>query len=538
MENTVTRKQWIQFVALVFGAFICIEAMVFQAPAVPIIAQHFKVPPFLAGLIILSFYITSTAFYPLAGRVADRIGRKRVILFGMIIFTISEFAAALSPTFSFLLAARVVQGFSVSCILPVALAYIGVLFPPEKRGTASGIFSAFQALASTTGAVIAGYLISIYGWPIVYWVSGGLTAIGFFVILALVPESKGEGSKSVDIIGTILIIIATGCLLTVSTLVRNYGAASAITLGTLAVGILSAILIWVTQNRKANPLIEVSLLKSRLFTVVVVANLVIVAAYQLFIYAMNFFLTTRPGGNVAETGWFYTAIYSSAFLGNLIYGKLSDKFNGKKLLISILLLPVLTLFVYAFSVNTGTAFNFIFILTFIFGFGMGANTPLIIKYALGEMAAEKYAAGSSLFQFIRDFGAPFGQVTGIVIFTTLTTSFTQTALLNQAEQAGVKASLMTAVEQAGSTGGSQIDEGLTNELQSLGIKFEDLLTAAKTEGFSDALQILAFITIGFFVLSILISLFIPNKKASPHSINRNKAGTPPKIDDNLETEAL
>ncbi|GHH96765.1 MFS transporter [Neobacillus kokaensis] len=536
MEGTVTRKQWIQFVALVFGAFICIEAMVFQAPAVPIIAQHFKVPAFLAGLIILSFYITSTAFYPLAGRIADRVGRKRVILFGMVIFTISEFAAALSPTFSFLLVARVVQGFSVSCILPVSLAYIGVLFPPEKRGMASGIFSAFQALASTTGAVIAGYLISIYGWPIVYWVSGGLTAIGFFVILAMVPESKGKASKSIDWIGTLLIIVATGCLLTVSTLVRNYGASSAITLGTLAAGVLSAVLLWFSQKRKTNPLLELSLLRNRLFTVVVVANLVIVAAYQLFIYAMNFFLTTRPGGNVAETGWFYTAIYSSAFLGNLIYGKLSDKFNGKKLLLFILGVPILILFVYAFSVHTGTAFNYIFILTFILGFGMGATTPPIIKYALGEMAAEKYAAGSSLFQFIRDFGAPFGQVTGIVIFTTLTTSFTQSALINQAEQLGVNSSLMTAVEQAGISGGTQIDEGLSNELRTLGIKFEDIMTAARAEGFSDALQIIAFITIGIFVLSIIITLFIPNKERN--SNNSRKTVIPLKTENNMDTEAL
>ncbi|WP_042356056.1 MFS transporter [Bacillus rubiinfantis] len=514
METSVTRKHWIQFVALVFGAFICIEAMVFQAPAVPIIAQHFKVPAFLSGLIILSFYITSTAFYPLAGRIADRVGRKRVILFGMVLFTLSEFAAALSPTFSFLLVARVVQGLSVACILPVSLAYIGVLFPPEKRGMASGIFSAFQALASTTGAVIAGYLISIYGWPIVYWVSGGLTAIGFFVILALVPESKGEASKSFDLVGTILIIIVTGCLLTVSTLVRSFGPGSAITLGTLAIGVLSAILLWVNQNRKENPLIELSLLKNRLFTIVVVTNLVIVAGYQLFIYGMNFFLTTRPGGDVSETGWFYTAIYSSGFIGNLLYGKLTDKFNGKKLLTSVLILPILTLILYAFSVTSGSSFQYIFILTFFFGFAMGAVTPTIIKFALGEMVPEKYAAGSSLFQFIRDFGAPLGQVAGIVIFTTLTTSYTSSALVDKAEQAGVKTEHITALEQAAASGGTQIDAELSSELESLGIKFEDLLNYARGEAFTDALQIISFITIGFLLVSIILGYLIPNKTTS------------------------
>ncbi|SEN04572.1 Predicted arabinose efflux permease, MFS family [Mesobacillus persicus] len=536
METKVSRKTWTQFFALVFGGFVCIEAMVFQAPAVPLIAAHFEVPAFLSGLIILSFYITSTAFYPLAGRVADQIGRKRVILFGMILFTLSEVAAALSPTFSFLLFARVLQGFSVACILPVALAYIGVLFPQEKRGMAAGIFSAVQALASATGAVIAGYLIGIYGWPIVYWISGVLTAIGFFVILALVPESKGEGSKKLDLTGTLLIILTAGSILSVSTLVRSFGIDSPITLGTLGLGVLSAIILWFNQNRKANPLIELSLIKNRLFTMVVIINLVIVAAYQLFIYGMNFFLTTRPGGDVSETGWFYTAIYLSGFFGNLIFGKLTDKFNnGKKLIIGALLIPIITLVIYIFTVNAGTAFNIIFILTFFFGFTMGAVTPVIIKFALGEMPAEKYGAGASLFQFIRDIGAPLGQVTGIVIFTTLTATFTQSALVNEAEQAGVNASLMGAVEQAALTNGSQVDESLAAELETLGVPLEDLLATATASAFTDALKIIALITIAFLVLSIILSVFIPVQRDRKKTKDPKNEFTPPI---KPETEAL
>lgn len=168
MKNNVQRSQWIQFIALLFGSFICIEAMVFQAPAIPSISQHFELPTYLAGLIIISFYITSASFYPIMGRIADQVGRKKILLFGMVVFAVSEAAAAISPTFSFFLVARVFQGFAVSCILPVAMAYISIIFPPEKRGFATGVFTAVQGIGSMTGAVIAGYLIKIYGWPIIY----------------------------------------------------------------------------------------------------------------------------------------------------------------------------------------------------------------------------------------------------------------------------------------------------------------------------------------------------------------------------------
>src|SRR5699024_313666 len=129
--------------------------MVFQAPAIPVIAKAFDVPTHLSGLIVISFYIMSAAFYPITGRLADQFGRKKIILTGMVLFMVSEFAAALSPTFTFLLTMRAFQGIAVACIFPIVIAYIGVIFPPEKRGFASGIFNGFQGIASMTGAAIA-----------------------------------------------------------------------------------------------------------------------------------------------------------------------------------------------------------------------------------------------------------------------------------------------------------------------------------------------------------------------------------------------
>lgn len=358
MKAGKQRSQWGQFAALVFGSFISIEAMVFQAPAIPSISQHFLLPTYLAGLIILSFYISSTALYPVMGRVADQFGRKRVLLFGMTIFAISEFAAALSPSFSFFLGARVVQGFAVACILPVAIAYIGAIFPPEKRGMATGILSAVQAIASMTGAVIAGYLVQQYGWTIIYWISGVLSIIGFVVIKVFVEESKGNGSRSLDFLGVFLLILTTGCMLSISTLVKSYGIFSHYTLGTLGLGVIAAISLWMAENRISNPIVELSLLKRRLYAMVVIIYLLVVAAFQSFIYSMNFFISSKPGGDVTEVGLFYMVIYGGSAIGGLIFGKLADKLNNKKLVLSILLIPIFTLFIFSF-IDTQTPFSYI-----------------------------------------------------------------------------------------------------------------------------------------------------------------------------------
>ena len=514
MKDGKQRSQWGQFAALVFGSFIAIEAMVFQAPAIPSISEHFQLPTYLAGLIILSFYISSTALYPVMGRVADQLGRKRVLLFGMTIFAISEFAAALSPSFSFFLGARVVQGFAVACILPVAIAYIGAIFPPEKRGMATGILSAVQAIASMTGAVIAGYLVHQYGWPIIYWVSGILSVLGFVVVKVFVEESKGNGARSLDFLGVFLLIITTGCMLSVSTLVKSFGVSSPYTLGTLGLGVLAAISLWIAENKMANPIVELSLLKRRLFAMVVIVNLLVMAAFQSFIYSMNFFISTKPGGDVVEVGLFYMIIYGGSAVGGLIFGRMADKINNKKLVLSILIIPILTIFIFSF-IDTSTPFSYISTFSFILGFSQGAITPIFIKYALSEIPPAQFGAGSGLFSTLRDFGAPFGSVTGILIFSTFADTFTKSSLLNQAKEAGINSNLMDSVEQARTSGGNITDQVLISELQSLGIKFDDLLLKASGEGLTFAIQNVSYIVIGLFIITFILSLFIPNSKTEP-----------------------
>ncbi|WP_042348710.1 MFS transporter [Bacillus massiliigorillae] len=512
MENKVQRSQWIQFIALLFGSFICIEAMVFQAPAIPSISQHFELPTYLAGLIILSFYITSASFYPIMGRFADQFGRKKILLFGMVIFAVSEVAAAISPNFSFFLIARVFQGFAVSCILPVAMAYISIIFPPEKRGFATGIFTAVQGCGSMTGAVIAGYLIKIYGWPIIYWVSAVLAILGFIVIKMFIVESKGEKTRSFDLLGAFLLFICAGSMLSVSTLVKSFGAASPYTLGTLALGVVAAIALWIVENRIANPIVELSLFKKRLFALAMIMNLLTVAGYQSFIYIMNFFISSSPGRDVSNVGLFYTIIYAGGVVGAILIGKLADKINNKKLVNFIYLIPIVTIFVFS-MINVYTSFSYITILSIILGFSQGAITPILMKYTLSTIPADKLGAGSGVFTTFRDLGTPLGSVTGIIIFSSFTDAFTKSSLSDISKLEGISSNVMGALEQARISGGTKIEQSLANELQSLGITFQDLMTKATAEGLTTALQYSAYIIIGIFALVFIISLLIPKQKA-------------------------
>jgi len=128
-----SRSPWFAFLGLLFGSFTVIEALAFQIPAMPVLTKEFGIPVAISGLISLFYYLGHTVFGPVFGNIADQIGRKRMILIGMSIFAISEFAAALSTSFPFFLTARLLQGVGAACVIPAGLAYATYLFPSERR---------------------------------------------------------------------------------------------------------------------------------------------------------------------------------------------------------------------------------------------------------------------------------------------------------------------------------------------------------------------------------------------------------------------
>ena len=105
-SRTDARSAWAVYAALLFGTFITIEAAAFQAPALPSVTRHFGIPVNMAALVLILYSLALTVFAPIMGRLGDQHGRKKVITIGMLVFAVSEFAAAWAPNFAFFLGAR------------------------------------------------------------------------------------------------------------------------------------------------------------------------------------------------------------------------------------------------------------------------------------------------------------------------------------------------------------------------------------------------------------------------------------------------
>ena len=142
-----------------------------------------------------------------AAALGDRFGRKRMFAFGLGLFSVASAACALSPDVGFLIAARAVQGAGAAFILPLALALLTAAFPPEKRGTAIGMFSAVTGIAVALGPIVGGAIVHGIDWSWIFWVNVPIGLLAIPLVLGRLDESFGE-RVSLDIPGVALITAA------------------------------------------------------------------------------------------------------------------------------------------------------------------------------------------------------------------------------------------------------------------------------------------------------------------------------------------
>jgi MFS transporter, DHA2 family, multidrug resistance protein len=160
---------------------------------------------------VLDAFLVSLAGLLLLGSgLADRFGRKRVFLAGMAAFGIASVLCALAPYPYALIAARALMGAAAACVLPPALSLIAVMFPPEERAQALGVWAAVAGAGLVIGPVVGGILVHEIGWEAVFLVNVPVAAVVVPAGLAWLPESTRPGTPPLDIGGVVLSILALG----------------------------------------------------------------------------------------------------------------------------------------------------------------------------------------------------------------------------------------------------------------------------------------------------------------------------------------
>jgi EmrB/QacA subfamily drug resistance transporter len=241
--------------------------------------------------VLNAYTIVFAAVLVPAGRWADRVGRRRLFVAGLVVFGVGSLLCGLAPGVAALIAARVIQAVGAGLMVPASLSLLLAAVPAQGRARAIGTWSAIGALGAALGPVIGGLLVQL-NWRWVFWINLPVAVVAVVAARRVVPESKDEHTAGrPDIIGAALLAAAVGLVALALVKAPEWGWDSARFLGLLLASVVCGAAMVGRSRRHHSPVIELGLLRSRTFSGAFAASILYYAAFGAFVLNSVEFLT-------------------------------------------------------------------------------------------------------------------------------------------------------------------------------------------------------------------------------------------------------
>ena len=236
------------------------------------------------------------------GSLGDQLGRKRVFLAGVVLFTAASVGCGAATTIQLLIAARALQGIGAALLVPGSLAIISATFTAADRGRAIGVWSGFSAITTALGPVAGGWLVEHVSWRAVFFLNVPLAAIVLFLSLRFMKESRdpSRGGR-IDWTGAALAVIGLGGIVVGLLEWPSLGARHPLVIASLTIGTLCLVGLGFVEHRVRDPMIEPSLFRIRTFTLANLLTLLLYAALGIvfFLAPLNLIQVQRYSATAA-----------------------------------------------------------------------------------------------------------------------------------------------------------------------------------------------------------------------------------------------
>jgi EmrB/QacA subfamily drug resistance transporter len=289
MSDSRATNPWVVLVLICMAQFMVVLDATIVNVALPSIQKDLGLSEANLQWIVNAYTLVFGGFLLLGGRAGDLLGRKRLFLIGLVIFTAASLLNGLAVSSGMLIATRALQGLGAALISPAALSIISTTFSEgAERARALGVWAAIAIGGSAVGLILGGFLTQVFSWPWIFFVNVPVGIATFFLSLRLVPESRDEhAARQYDIAGAVTVTGGLMALVYAIVKAETAGWTSATTLGFFALAAILLVSFVVIELRAAAPLVRLSIFRIRSLTT---ANLVMFLAMS-GMFAMFFFNT-------------------------------------------------------------------------------------------------------------------------------------------------------------------------------------------------------------------------------------------------------
>ncbi len=341
-EYDISARAWIVLLILGLSVLIAMYGETMLLPAIPDIINEFNISYNTSSWILTAYLISGAVMTPIAGKLSDIYGKKKMVLIILIVYIIGVAIGAWSPDFYIMMASRIIQGIGIS-MFPIAFGIIRELFPPEKLAIGVGIFSSMFAAGSVVGLALGGTIVEHLGWHATFFSILPFAIILWFTINKFIhnmrppisnsnptniandigyPKTNGSVSGILDIKGAILLTITITSFLLAITFIGNsqsiqevaiensaqksdpFGSPFYIFLLLTAITLVSLVFFILVEKKSLSPLIDLRLFGNK---ILLISNILVVTlGLSMFIvYQTIPFLVRSPqpvgfGGDAIE----------------------------------------------------------------------------------------------------------------------------------------------------------------------------------------------------------------------------------------------
>jgi EmrB/QacA subfamily drug resistance transporter len=489
-------RRWWTLAAMCFALFMIMLDNTVVNVALPSIQDDLGAS--LSGLewTVNAYTLTFAVLLVTGGRLGDILGRRRMFLFGVVVFAVSSAAIGFAPSQVVLVAFRAVQGIGAAFMMPATLSIITVTFPPEERGKAIGTWAGVSALALAIGPVVGGALTEYVSWRAIFFLNLPVAAGAVAVTLFAAHESRDESREhTIDWAGIVALSVSLTAL--VLALVEGngwgWGSARIVALGMVTVvGLVAFVLL---EPRVREPMVDFSLFRSKTFVGANAVGFIVSFAMLAMFFFLALYMQNMLGYSAVEAGVRFLPSTLMIVLIAPIAGRLADRIGPRPLIATGLSLTASSMFLQT-RIDVGTGYGTLLPAFMIMGVGMALVMSPMSTAAMNAVESSKAGVGSGVLSMSRMVGGTFGVAVIGALFQHLSRSYLHDSLAGTGISAGQRERIVENL--GGASDGSS--------LAGLDPQQAQQAAAAAKDAFIHALSNGMWLSAGVSVLGVVIAL--------------------------------
>ena len=386
--------------------------------ALPSIGHSFHSP--LSGLqwTIDAYTLVLASLLMMSGSTADRLGRRRTFVSGLVIFAMGSLLCSVAPSLATLIVFRVLQAVGGSMLNPVAMSIITNTFTvARERAQAIGVWAAVIGVSMALGPVLGGVLVSSVGWQSIFWVNVPVAAAAIVLSLRYIPESKAPVARRVDVAGQTLAVVFLAALTFGIIEAPARGWTSGLIVGAFTLALVALAAFVASERRSSQPLVDLRFFRSVPFASATLIAIAAFASLSGFLFLNTIYLQDVRGLTPLHAGLDTLPMAAMAMVLPPLSGRILGR-RGARVPLAIGGAALATSSFMLVNLGPATSFAWLFGAYVMFGIGFGFVNPPITHTAVSGMPRAQAGVAAGIASSSRQIGA----TVGVAIVGSLTAS--------------------------------------------------------------------------------------------------------------------